>query len=120
MDDILLSETNTAPRWWTLKDDKAGPAVWQMVSMLKDRDSSRRLLNLRNMRLYGTDPRGGAEPAPSDGRLTINIVKMYIDAVIAEVTRNRPRPVFLTSGGNWSLRRRARLLERVMEGEFHR
>lgn len=57
--------------------------------------------------------------ASSDAPLRLNVVKAAIDTVTAKVGRMRPRPTFLTDGGDWGLQRKAKLLQRFMDGAFH-
>jgi hypothetical protein len=109
-------------RWWAKKEDADG--VMATYHHIRNRDGSRRDDNLRHMRLYGNrdylgaGPSGHALPISAD-RVTLNVIKSVCDTVSARVAKNRPRPVFLTSGGNYSLRRRAQLLEKFVESQFY-
>lgn len=51
--------------------------------------------------------------------LRLNVVRAAVDTVTAKVGRMRPRPTFLTDGGNWTMQRRAKQLQRFMDGAYH-
>ena len=109
-------------RWWTKSDPYE--AVFAAYSHIRNNDGSRYASNLRNMRMYGNRDYMGMLPSTfntplTDDRVTLNVVKSVCDTVSARVAKNRPRPVFLTSGGNYSLQRRAKLLEKFVESGFY-
>jgi hypothetical protein len=51
--------------------------------------------------------------------LRLNVVKAAIDTVTAKVGKIRPRPTFLTDGGDFSMQMRAKNLQRFMDGAYH-
>ena len=109
-------------RWWTKEYDDE--SVMSTYSHIKNRDGGRRDDNLRHMRLYGNRDFAGVGPGDysttfSADRITLNIIKSVCDTVSSRIAKNRPRPVFLTSGGNYTLRRRAQLLEKFVESQFY-
>lgn len=52
-------------------------------------------------------------------KLRLNVVKAAIDTITAKVGKMRPRPTFLTDGGNWSTQLRAKDLQKFMDGAYH-
>lgn len=52
-------------------------------------------------------------------RLRLNVVKAALDTITAKVGKLRPRPTFLTTGGDWSLQLKAKKLQRFMDGAYH-
>ncbi len=109
-------------RWWTKKDPQDSAVA--AYNHIKGRDGARREDNLRHMRLYGNRDYLGIGPSGfsttvSQDRVTLNVIKSVCDTVSARIAKNRPRPVFLTSGGNYSTRRRAKLLEKFVESQFY-
>ena len=109
-------------RWWLSKADKN--AMFQTFEHIQKHDAERRELNLRNMRLYSNRHVRGYAPLTYEydvtaDRVTLNVVKSTSDTVVSRIAKNRPRPRFLTSGGNYSLQRRARLLEKFVEAQFY-
>lgn len=109
-------------RWW----DKSDPAqsVFDAFAHIKDNDSPRLSANETHMRLYGNLDIQGLEPFQTykwntNQRLTLNVIKSAADTVTARIAKSKPRPVFQTFGGNWSLRRRAKLLDKWVDGQFY-
>jgi len=109
-------------RWWSHSD----PYEYALAAYthIRGRDGTRREDFLRYMRLYGNRNVLGAGPTDfslmlSEERVTLNVIKSVCDTVSARIAKNRPRPVFLTSGGNYSLRRRAKLLEKFVDSQFY-
>ena len=51
-------------------------------------------------------------------RVTYNVVKSCIDSITNKVAKNRPRPLFLTTKGDYSLKRRAKKLTQYLDGAF--
>lgn len=109
-------------RWWT-KSDPHESAI-DAYNHIKENDGGRYVDNLRHLRLYGNRDYLGVLPSTfsesiSQDRVTLNVIKSVCDTVSARIAKNRPRPVFLTSGGNYSTRRRAKLLEKFVESQFY-
>lgn len=117
-----------AERWWeSASEDEAGRRAWNNAILLRERDRARRSQQYLYSRLYGnTDPRslwgtsGDFVRALPDGRLVLNVVARVIDAAVARVVVNRPKATFATVGGNFSLRRKGKLLERFSDAELER
>lgn len=110
-------------RWWT---DKRNPheAVFAAYNHIKNNDGGRRENDLRYMRMYGNRDYMGMLPSTynvpiTEERVTLNVIKSVCDTVSARIAKNRPRPVFLTSGGNYSLQRRSKLLEKYVSSKFY-
>lgn len=53
------------------------------------------------------------------GIQTLNLVAACVDTLCAKVSKNKPRPEFLTSGGSWAQQRRARKLDKWVRGVFY-
>ena len=84
--------------------------------------------NLRYMRLYGNyellglDSYSYTRVESSNSvshRVTLNVVQSIIDTVISKMAKNKPKPTFLTDGGDWSLQRKAKKLTKFVEGVFN-
>lgn len=109
-------------RWWDAKEPHK--VVFDCLNQIRKRDGDRKELTLDNMRLYGNRDLLGASvtsytQTKSKDRLTLNIIKSAIDTVSAKIAKSRPKPTFLTHGGNYSLKRKARLLERWVDAQFY-
>lgn len=74
-----------------------------------------------NMPIIGLTPRLYRHRAPTSkmNRLTLNLIKSVIDTYTALITQDQPKVSFETSGGNWSLQQKAKLLEKFMDGIFY-
>ncbi len=114
--------------WW--KEDKFGVAdsVQATVNAIRNGQSTRESTYLDFARLYGNcailglSPSRYARIAPGKQyeRLTLNVVQSIIDTLSAKIGKNKPRPTFLTSGGDWALRQKAKGLSKFCEGVFYK
>lgn len=52
-------------------------------------------------------------------RANVNVIQSVIDTATARVGENRPRPYFLTDGGNWRQQRKAKRLNKFADGLFY-
>jgi hypothetical protein len=53
------------------------------------------------------------------GVMSLNVVAACIDTLAAKISKNKPRPEFLTSGGSWKSQRKARKLDKWVRGFFY-
>jgi hypothetical protein len=124
----LQKRTANDQFWW--KSDKADThaQIFSHVKSLKDDQDYRSKQNLRFIRLYGNSAIqdlsvfGYARTDSVEGkknRLTLNIVQSMCDTVSAKIAKNNPKPMFITSGGDWSIKRKAKKLNKFCEGQFH-
>lgn len=59
-----------------------------------------------------------AQQKPSKA-ITFNAVQSIIDTVTSRIGETKPRPYYLTSGGNWKSQRKAKHLNKFTEGNFY-
>lgn len=113
--------------WWELPEDEMHKSVSSFLSYLDKDQSYRQAENFKWMRLYGNYDMSNLRAynyAKTDSsnsiqnRVTMNIVQSMIDTVVSKITKNKPKPMFLTDGGNFSQVRRARKLSQFVEGQF--
>lgn len=118
---------NNASQWWKKKTN-AFEDVFAYVRTLDTKQSYRQADNVRNMRLYGnmsyetTSAYNYLRSEPSSStqnRVTLNIVQSMVDTAVAKITKNKPRPFFLTDGADFKIRRRAEKLTKFVEGQFY-
>tara|TARA_R100000951_G_scaffold99916_2_gene90485 strand:+ start:6866 stop:8680 length:1815 start_codon:yes stop_codon:yes gene_type:complete len=111
--------------WWNEKSEpheELFSAVAGVVSVQSGREQD----NVAHMSLYGnahyTDMASfgdmGSTPN-TNHRVTLNIIQSMCDTVTAKVAKARPRATYLTHGGNWSMQKKAKLLERFTDGQFY-
>lgn len=110
--------------WWSQEKDNVHSDLWNTFQSIKDQDSYRTELDLQNLRLYGNHNVLGFDPASftkfeSQERLTYNLCRAVADTIVSQVARHEVRPVFLTSGGNESLRRKSKNLSMYVEGTMY-
>lgn len=114
--------------WWKSENQALHENVFAYVSHLDSDQSYKSSDNLRYMRLYGNyemlglDSYSYSRSESSNSvthRVTLNVVQSIIDTVVSKLTKNRPKPTFLTDGGDWSLQRKAKKLTKFCEGIFN-
>jgi hypothetical protein len=125
--------TNEGPvnrRWWGLDADDGllSSTINAIVGNIRDRSSALETQRQISARLYGNLPVMGPSgitlsrstvQTSSKDRITYNIVQSCIDTAVAKISKNKPKPYFLTSGGNYRERRKAKKLNRFVDGLFY-
>jgi hypothetical protein len=95
---------------------------------LNNTQSYRNADNIKNMRLYGNFDILGIDAYNYmrvessfnlTHRVTLNIIQSMIDTVVSKITKNKPKPTFLTDGADWDLQQRAKKLTKYCEGIFY-
>lgn len=111
---------NRDTRWW--REDEPALDLQASVDRIRNAQTRRRSLLLDCMRMYGGAPVAGFDAydrvAMTSDRLAWNVIANVVDTLQAEVVQSRPRPMFLTTGGDYSLRQRVRKMNRFCEGLF--
>lgn len=116
-------------RWWTRDGDELAQAVAGIVKFISQYDSQRYTQYQMSARLYGnTDLMGmnglsyskiaSVKTALKD-RISYNVVQSAIDTVTSKMAKNKPKPLFLTSGGDYKMQRKAKKLDKFVEGVFY-
>lgn len=117
-------------RWW-LSDNKTelAGALFGVVKFLKENQGWRQKQAALYARLYGNLPIWNYLGSnlnnlnvqykfPSE-RPTMNIVQSCVDALISRLTQSKPKPMFLTMGGDYRKRRVAKQANQFIDGEFY-
>jgi hypothetical protein len=121
-----MYESDTFRYWWSNKKE-LHTGVFQYLEHLDQSQGYRSNDNLKFMRLYGNYEMLGLDSYSYNRtetsynvkhRVTLNIVQSMVDTVVSKVAKNKPKPTFLTEGGDWSLQRRAKKLTKFCEGIF--
>ena len=116
-------------RWWEEKDQKAADSVTSVLETLTENQNERLRQMLISTRLYGNlsimgtngisfSRMASIHPALRE-RMSFNVVQSAIDTIISKTVKNRPRPFFLTSGGDYKMQRRAKKLNKFVDGLFY-
>jgi hypothetical protein len=116
-----------SPYYW-FKKSKPHEDLFNYIKQLENKQTNVSSDNLRHMRLYGNSDFANMagyaavrqEPSSNmQNRVTFNVVQSMIDTAVSKITKNKPRPYFLTDGGDWSLKRRAQKLTQFVDGAFY-
>lgn len=114
-------------KWWTEPEDKLFKVVFPYIKHLNNSQGYRDADHLRHMRLYSNFDMSGLQAyqyAIADqsfnttNRVTLNVIQSVIDTVVSKMTKSRPKPTFLTDGGDWSLQNKAKKLTKYVEGQL--
>lgn len=118
---------DSALYWY--KKNKPHEDLFSYIKQLQDKQNHISTDNLRNMRLYGNSEFaaysgfGAAARQESSSniqnKVTFNVVQSMVDTAHSKITKNKPRPYFLTDGGDWTLKRRAQKLTQFVDGAFY-
>jgi len=115
--------------WWKADEKDMPSVIFSYLEHLDNEQAYRSADNLKYMRLYGNvESLTGrmynfvrSEPASATiHRVTMNVVQSMVDTVVSKITKNKPLPKFLTSGGDWSMQRKAQKLSKFIEGQFYK
>jgi len=116
-------------KWWKLDKTERPQSITKIVQFLAMYDSKRQTQYQISTRLYGNSNIMGlhglsfskivsVQNAMKD-RLSYNVVQSCTDTVVSKMCKNKPKPLFLTSGGDYKLQRKAKKLDKFVEGIFY-
>lgn len=121
-----LRNTAASLRWWTMDKEDAHNGLSAAIGVIRDRASTvdRHKQNLLYASLYGSSPILGFGLAnyaryASVTRIALNVTQNAIDALVAKVTKNRPRPTFTTVEGDFEAREKAEDMGSFVNGQFY-
>lgn len=112
--------------WWhaDIDEDERNQRIVQLVDRIRDDQQYIERDNLDHLKLYikrgyMRDHDGNIKVAGADARIGSNPLKSAIDTVTAKITSTKPRVMYVTEGGRWDTRRKARKLQKFVDGVFH-
>lgn len=125
-----IADISLVREWWDDDSDQRGPNFYATAKSLEDDQEFRKQQNLLHARLYGNiEIMGfglrdysratlipGAQYVP---RVNFNVIASAVDALHAKITKNKPRPSFITDGATWAQQQKARRLDKFMRGVFY-
>lgn len=108
-------------RWWKADEHAVATALWSYQKRLEEAQDQMRTTQLLYARLYGGTMMQGLRPgayssARDDSKIKLNVIQSVIDTITAKIGQARPVPQFLTSGGDYQLRRKAEKLNKFGRG----
>ena len=111
--------------WWEQTKDIHDDVFSAVTTLAEDQDY-RAKDNLSWLRLFSNVNASGLNSDSYSRRsgtraddVTLNIVHSMCTTVTSKIAKNRPKVTFLTSGGDWSLKRKAKLLDKFVNGQFY-
>jgi len=116
-------------KWWMLDSKQLPQALSTIVGFLGQYDSKRQTQYQTSARLYGNSTLMGvnglsfskitnAQPTQKD-RVSYNVIQSAGDTIVSKMAKNKPKPLFLTSGGDYKLQRKAKKLDKFCDGIFY-
>lgn len=119
--------TSNNYQWWKLKNTKVAEAVFDYMNFLDTDQGYRQQENFKFLRLYGNYDMSNLRAYTFNrvdnmsnvaNRVTLNVVQSMIDTVTSKITKNKPKPTFLTEGGDFTQQRKAKKLSQFVLGQF--
>lgn len=121
--------SNTPRAWWKLKGTDQADSISATLNALLHWQSSRINQSVISARLYGnmallgvsgiSYSQVGTQQHGLKERITYNVVQSVIDTLTSKMAKNKPKPYFLTSGGDYKAQRKAKKLNQFVEGVFY-
>lgn len=116
-------------RWWDKKAKDCAAAIAARVQHLTQYQQPRLLNMVKNGRLYGNLGMYGTGssllrqlgPTAAQGKegARFNACQSGIDTMVSHIGETKPRPYYLTSGGNYKQQRQAKKLTMWNDGVFY-
>jgi len=118
-------------QWWKAHENGREPhdAINEIAKRLHSKQEALRSAYLHYARSYDGSTEMAGLTANAYARkptgfkpstLAFNVVASACNTVQAKIAKNRPLPMFLTSGGDWQQQTRAKNMSKFVEGEFYR
>lgn len=131
-DGRIKSDVKTKPAsnrpdlWFKAPKGNVHKQLFQAIEHLDTNQPHRTNAMLKYIRLYGGTDGGGLTPGSyskiqplSTDRIRLNVIQSVTDAVTSRIAKNKPLPMFLTDGGNFDQRKRAKGMNKYVEGVFY-
>ena len=116
-------------KWWLLKDMEKAQGIVATVTAIHNADAARQTQYQISARLYGNTNIMGinglsfskiqATQATLKDRVSYNVIQAAVDTLVSKITKNKPKPAFVTSGGSWKVQRLAKKLDKFVDGIFY-
>jgi hypothetical protein len=109
-----------ADRWYMSPENKAHKAVWDTLGRIRTLSQARLKYDRHHMELYSNqNVSGNGSTNILRDRVRFNIISQAVDTAVSQIGTQKPKPLYLTNEGDFSLQRQARLRTRVLEGQLY-
>jgi hypothetical protein len=110
-----------AHRWWLASEKTVHSECWETVEHIRKSSAELRRWDRHHMMLYSNLNVTGNDPSVTTrgDRVRFNLIASAIDTAASQIATQRPKPMYLTSEGDFGLQRQARLRTRVLEGQLY-
>tara|TARA_R110001592_G_scaffold187671_2_gene432513 strand:- start:10571 stop:12466 length:1896 start_codon:yes stop_codon:yes gene_type:complete len=111
--------------WWQSEKDQAHEGIHEFINVLRDEQDGFYSNTGVNLGLYNGRPNRDREgsmgyySSANQPRLTFNIIHSICQAATAKIAKHKPAVRFLTEGGNFSSKRKSKLLTKLIQGQFY-
>lgn len=95
--------------------------IYKRLNSIQLNQSDLADVNARSFYLYGHSTISGPNQPNytwQDGSLRFNLVQSVVDTLANKISKNSPRPTFLTDNGDWGMRQKAIKREKFVFGQF--
>lgn len=116
-------------QWWKVPKKDRAASIVACCKTISEGDSPRQTQYQISTRLFGNTNLLGltglsfskvsAVASSIKDRVTFNLCQSVVDTIVAKMAKNRPKPLFLTSGGNYKMVRKAKKLTKFCDGIFY-
>lgn len=116
-------------KWWTQAPDDAANAISANISFWADKQRWRMMELHRWACMYGNRGALGlpgmslsvqsAMRSQYGEQITFNVSQSVVDTLTAKITRNVPKPLFMTNGGSYKQQRLAKNRNQFIDGVFY-
>lgn len=122
----MSMDARQAAHWWMLEGEAQAPALWQHVEALEQREQRRIARDLVNEAIYASNVSAGRRSADIVALFRtlgfqaadLNFTRQIVDALVARIGNNQPAIRVAADGADWTQRRQAKLLDKVIGGEL--
>src|SRR5690348_1701149 len=109
----VSGKVDATTKWWrdSLSDNERASAVSRTLSRIVVSQAYRRDMFRLYLRMYSSQALPGLGvknqfvPNGANGALALNVTKSCIDTFAATLTKEKPKVMFQTSGGDWDLQK---------------
>ncbi|AKU97008.1 hypothetical protein AKJ09_03672 [Labilithrix luteola] len=116
----------TSSAWWKQPDGEKHLAVTTTVRQIRENQGYRKALDLMHASLYADRPITGfgicgtQRMTISGLRISLNVIRNMVGTVTSKIAcKSRPKPMYLTEGGDYEKRNQAQNLEKFVGGVFY-